>query len=161
MVGRWQRTFPDYLPPLLAQWPNVKPFALTSPSEFRSAPPPALDSPEYAAAVDQVMRNGGYQSSQRTAEQTEIALFWADGGGTATPPSHWNRIATDLTLAKQNNLLETARTFARGSSGKPGRSSIATLSIDFSAQKHIKTGGFSNASKAFTERFCRPPRNAG
>ena len=111
-TGLWQRTFPDYLPPLLAQWPNVKPFALTSAREFRSAPPPALDSPEYAAAVDQVMRNGGYQSSQRTAEQTEIALFWADGGGTATPPGHWNRIATDLTLAKQINLLETARTFA-------------------------------------------------
>ena len=111
-AGHWQRTFPDYLPPLLAQWPNVKPFALTSASEFRSAPPPALDSPEYAAAVDQVMRNGGHQSSQRTAEQTEIALFWADGAGTATPPGHWNRIATDVTLAKQTNLLETARTFA-------------------------------------------------
>ena len=111
-TGQWQRTFPDYLPSLLAQWPNVKPFALTSASEFRSAPPPALDSPEYAAAVDQVMQNGGFQSNQRTAEQTEIALFWADGGGTATPPGHWNRIATDLTLAKQTNLLETARTFA-------------------------------------------------
>jgi len=111
-VGRWQRTFPDYQPPLLAQWSRVKPFALTSASEFRSAPPPALDSPEYAVAVDEVMRNGGHQSSQRTAEQTEIALFWADGGGTATPPGHWNRIATDVTLAKQTNLLETARAFA-------------------------------------------------
>jgi len=90
----------------------VKPFALTSASEFRPAPPPALDTPEYAAAVDQVMRNGGHQSSQRTVEQTEIALFWADGDGTATPPGHWNRIATDVTLAKRTNLLETARTFA-------------------------------------------------
>jgi len=111
-VGHWQRTFPDHLPPLLAQWPNVKPFVMTSASEFRSAPPPALDSPEYAAAVDEVMHIGGYQSSQRTSEQAEIALFWADGGGTATPPGHWNRIATDVTLAKQTNLLETARTFA-------------------------------------------------
>lgn len=111
-AGHWQRTFPDYLPPLLAQWPSLKPFALTSASEFRPAPPPALDSPQYAAAVDQVMRSGGHQSSQRTVEQTEIALFWADGGGTATPPGHWNRIATDVTLAKQTNLLETARTFA-------------------------------------------------
>ena len=110
--GHWQRTFPDYLPPLLAQWPNVKPFAMASASEFRSAPPPKFDSPEYAAAVDQVMRNGGHQSRERTDEQTEIALFWADGAGTATPPGHWNRIATDVTLAKQTNLLETARTFA-------------------------------------------------
>ena len=111
-VGHWQRTFPDFLPPLLAQWPNVKPFAMISASEFRPAPPPMFDSPEYAAAVDQVMHFGGYQSSQRTSEQTQIALFWADGGGTATPPGHWNEIAIDVTLAKQTNLLETARTFA-------------------------------------------------
>ncbi|HUP78849.1 MAG TPA: dockerin type I domain-containing protein, partial [Pirellula sp.] len=110
--GHWQRTFPDNLPPLLAQWPNVKPFGMTSGSEFRPAPPPSLDSPEYAAAVDEVMKLGGYQSSQRTANQTEIALFWADGGGTATPPGHWNDIAINVTLAKQTNLLETARTFA-------------------------------------------------
>ena len=111
-AGHWQRTFPDYLPPLLAQWPNVKPFAMISASEFRPAPPPMLDSPEYAASVDQVMQLGGYQSSQRTAQQTEIALFWADGGGTATPPGHWNQITADVTLAKQTNLLDTARTFA-------------------------------------------------
>ena len=111
-IGEWRRTFPDYLPPLLPQWPTVKPFALTSGDEFRSAPPPSVQSPEYANAVDEVMRLGGFQSSQRTQEQTEIALFWADGGGTATPPGHWNRIATDVTLDKGTGLLETARTFA-------------------------------------------------
>ena len=34
-VGKWRRTFPDYLPPLLSQWPKVNPFALTSSDEFR------------------------------------------------------------------------------------------------------------------------------
>ena len=111
-VGHWQRTFPDYLPPLLAQWPMVKPFVMTSTNEFRPPAPPTLDSPEYATAVDQVMRWGGFQSADRTADQTEIALFWADGGGTATPPGHWNRITSDVTLAKHSSLLETARTFA-------------------------------------------------
>ena len=111
-VGRWRRTFPDYLPPLLSQWPNVKPFALASSDEFRPTPPPAIDSPEYAAAVDEAMRLGGFQNSQRTTDQTEIALFWADGGGTATPPGHWNRIATDVTLKQGTSLIETARTFA-------------------------------------------------
>ncbi len=111
-VGKWRRTFPDYLPPLLSQWPKVKPFALTSGDEFRPAPPPAVGSPEYAAAVDEAMRLGGFQSSQRTAEQTQIALFWADGGGTATPPGHWNSIAADVTLKEGTSLLETARTFA-------------------------------------------------
>ncbi len=111
-IGHWQRTFPDYLPPLLSQWPNVKPFVMTSGNEFRPEPPPSLGSPEYAAAVDQVMQLGGYQSAQRTADQTQIALFWADGGGTATPPGHWNSIATDVTLARGTNLVDTARTFA-------------------------------------------------
>ena len=111
-VGLWRRTFPDYLPPLLSQWPNVEPFALASGDEFRPAPPTAIDSTEYATAVDEVMRLGGFQSSHRTAEQTEIALFWADGGGTATPPGHWNSIATDVTLKQGTNMLETARTFA-------------------------------------------------
>ncbi len=111
-VGKWRRTFPDFLPPLLSQWPNVRPFALASGDEFRPAPPPAVGSAEYAAAVDEAMRMGGFQSSQRSAEQTEIALFWADGGGTATPPGHWNSIATDVTLSQGTGLLETARTFA-------------------------------------------------
>ena len=111
-VGKWRRTFPDYLPPLLSQWPTVKPFALTSGDEFRPEAPPAIGSAEYATAVDEVMRLGSFQNSQRTADQTEIALFWADGGGTSTPPGHWNSIATDVTLKQGTNLLETARTFA-------------------------------------------------
>lgn len=111
-LGHWKRTFPDYLPPLLSQWPHVKPFALAEADEFRPAPPPALDSTEYATAVDQVMRLGGYQSTDRTDEQTAIAMFWADGGGTATPPGHWNRITSDVTLAQHSDLIETARAFA-------------------------------------------------
>ena len=75
-------------------------------------PPPSLDSTEYADAVDQVMKLGEYRSAQRTDDQTQIALFWADGGGTATPPGHWNAIATDVTLSRDTNLLETARAFA-------------------------------------------------
>jgi hypothetical protein len=111
-VGEWRRTFPDYLPPLLPQWPSVRPFALTSGAEFRPEAPPATTSADYASAVDEVMRLGSFQSTERTEEQTEIALFWADGGGTATPPGHWNRIATDVTIDKGTDLLETARTFA-------------------------------------------------
>ncbi len=111
-VGEWRRTFPDYLPPLLPQWPNVKPFALSSGDALRPPAPPALGSSEYAAAVAEVMKFGSFANSQRTEEQTEIALFWADGGGTATPPGHWNQIASDVTLHKGNNLVDTARTFA-------------------------------------------------
>ncbi|AMV33730.1 PAP2 superfamily protein [Pirellula sp. SH-Sr6A] len=111
-VGAWRRTFPDYLPPLLPQWPNVKPFALERGDSLRPEPPPSITSVEYQTAVDEVMRMGGFHSSERTTEQTEIALFWADGGGTATPPGHWNSIATDVTIEQSTDLIETARTFA-------------------------------------------------
>jgi hypothetical protein len=110
--GDWNRTFPDFLPPLLPQWANVTPFAMSSPSQFRPAAPPSLDSAAYAADVDEVMRLGGLTSTERTAEQTEIALFWADGGGTATPPGHWNQIAADVALARGTTLAENARLFA-------------------------------------------------
>ncbi len=110
--GDWNRTYPDFLPPLLPNWPNVKPFALDSGNQFRPPAPPALDSSEYASDVDEVMRLGGYGSSERTSEQQKIALFWADGGGTFTPPGHWNQIASDVAFSKQSSLLSNARMFA-------------------------------------------------
>lgn len=110
--GKWRRTAPDYLPPLLPQWANLRPFAMHASDQFLSSPPPSLDSAEYAEAVDEVMRLGGIGSAQRTREQTEIATFWADGAGTATPPGHWNRIATDAIQSSQIDLLASARTMA-------------------------------------------------
>jgi hypothetical protein len=51
-----------------------------------------LSSEAYATAVDQVMRLGSKAGSTRTADQTQIAEFWADGGGAFTPPGHWSRV---------------------------------------------------------------------
>jgi PAP2 superfamily len=42
-----------------------------------------------------------------TAEQRKIALFWADGGGTVTPPGHSVAIATQL-VAEKNETLDRA-----------------------------------------------------
>ena len=39
---------------------------------------------------------GGATSATRTADQTQIARFWADGAGTYTPPGHWNQIAAQV-----------------------------------------------------------------
>jgi PAP2 superfamily/Dockerin type I domain len=110
--GHWQPTLPAFLEPVLPQWAAVTPFAMTAGSQFRPAVPPALTSAEYAVAVDEVARLGSSQSSQRTADQTDIAQFWADGGGTATPPGHWNIIAADATAGRGLSLIDKARTFA-------------------------------------------------
>lgn len=110
--GDWRLTGPDFLPPNLPQWPGVTPFAVADATAFRPPPPPALDTPEYAAAVNEVRALGRFDSATRTADQTAIALFWGDGPGTATPPGHWNRIARDVAFARGSSLAETARTFA-------------------------------------------------
>lgn len=110
--GDWARTTPDFLPPLLPHWGQVRSMAVENVIAYRPVAPPALTSEAYALAVDEVMRLGRVDSTERTAEQTEIALFWADGGGTATPPGHWNRIASRVSLQQKQSTLEHARTLA-------------------------------------------------
>lgn len=110
--GDWQPTPPANAAALLPNWPTVTPFAMTSGSQFRVAAPPALNSAEYAAAYNQVKSLGQNTSTTRTADQTEIALFWADGAGTFTPPGHWNQIAQSASLRQGLSLAENARLFA-------------------------------------------------
>jgi membrane-associated phospholipid phosphatase len=55
---------------------------------------------------------GGVGGAARTRDQTEVALFWADGEGTVTPPGHWNRIAGGVAAARGLPLVEAARLFA-------------------------------------------------
>ncbi len=112
LPGTWRPTLPDFAPPTLPQWPHVTPFVMEWAGEYRPEAPPDLSSADYAAAVDQVMRLGAATSSERTADQTVIAGFWADGGGTVTPPGHWNSIAMDVVLAHSQPLIESARTLA-------------------------------------------------
>ncbi len=111
--GVWQPTAPMYDVPLVPQWGDVEPFAMTVPDQFRPAGPPALASQAYADALNEVQLLGSATSSTRTAEQTEIARFWADGAGTYTPPGHWNQIATQVALAQGNSLSDNARIFAQ------------------------------------------------
>jgi len=112
-AGEWQATPPAFRQdPLLPQWPDVTPFALSKGDQFRPAPPPALTSAEYAAAFDEVKSLGSVDSTTRTADQTQIARFWADGAGTATPPGHWNEIAQDVAREQGNTVFENARMFA-------------------------------------------------
>ncbi|KAA5543071.1 vanadium-dependent haloperoxidase [Roseiconus nitratireducens] len=110
--GDWRRTLPGYLPPLLPQWRYVEPFAIEAVEQYRPEPPPELSSERYAESVDQVMQLGRLDSEVRTDDQSEIAIFWADGGGTFTPPGHWNQISADVALAKGTSLTENARLFS-------------------------------------------------
>jgi PAP2 superfamily len=110
--GVWIPTPPAFLPYLLPQWGFVVPFAMSSSSQFRPPGPPALDSQQYAADYEEVKELGAAVGSTRTEEQTEIALFWADGAGTETPPGHWNSITQIIAAARGTTLEENARLFA-------------------------------------------------
>ena len=110
--GVWVPTPPAFLPYLLPQWGFVTPFAMNSGSQFRPPGPPSLDSERYAADYDEVKSLGAAVDSTRTQEQTQIALFWADGAGTETPPGHWNSIAQTIADMQGNTLEQNARLFA-------------------------------------------------
>ena len=97
----WQPTPPASAPALLPQWAKLACFAMTSGAQFRPPRMPALTT-----------QLGAKDSPTRTAEQTAIAQFWADGAGTVTPPGHWNVIARDLATQRKLSPAENARLFA-------------------------------------------------
>jgi hypothetical protein len=110
--GDWQPTPPANLPTLAPQWPYVTPFAMTSGSQFRPAPPPALDSAAYAAAFNEVKSLGRADSTTRTDEQTQIARFWNDALGTAFAMGYWNRVADQAGAGQGLSLVQDARVLA-------------------------------------------------
>lgn len=100
-----------------SSWGNVKPFIMQSSSQFRSAPPPALTSKEYADAFNEVKLYGGDGSitpTIRTQEQTNIGLYWAYDGTRklGTPPRLYNQIARVIVKNKGNTIVQNARLFA-------------------------------------------------
>jgi hypothetical protein len=110
--GQWRPTLPEYQPALLPHWGTVAPFGISYASQFRPSFPPELKSAEYTRDFHEVRMLGSANSVIRTDEQTEIAHFWADGPGTATPPGHWNRIAQNVAQSRGMSLQENARLFA-------------------------------------------------
>jgi hypothetical protein len=107
--GIWRPTPPDFRPGLEPLWGQVRPFALESGDQFRPGGPPALTSPEYAAAFNRVKQLGEIDSEQRTLDQTKAALFWSNDRGTYTTAGHWNDIASDQ-LARQGTDVEGSAT---------------------------------------------------
>ncbi|NBX29497.1 phosphatase PAP2 family protein, partial [bacterium] len=112
-VGKWQKTGPMFEVPDQPHWKGVTPFAIVSASAFRPAAPPALGSADYATAYNDTKDLGSATSATRTADQTELALFWADGKGSFTPPGHWNTIAATVAQAQGNSLSANALLFAK------------------------------------------------
>jgi membrane-associated phospholipid phosphatase len=90
-----------------AGWSAAKPFVLRSADQFRSLPPPAINSDAYTLAYDEVKEAGRYQSKSRTADQTHLAYWWKD----FAENSH-NRLARQLVRDEHTDLWVAARLFA-------------------------------------------------
>jgi PAP2 superfamily len=99
-------TFPFAFAP---GWGDVTPFVLHSSSQFPVRPPYNLTGKKYAADVNEVKRLGGDGTttpSERTADQTQIALFWIESS-----PLAWNRIARTVSADEGTDLWGNARLF--------------------------------------------------
>ena len=102
--GAWRRTPPNFRPPLTPQWRFVTPFCLPELEPFLPPPPPALNSLEYAEALNEVKAIGSLESNVRTAEQGLIASFWSDFSYTSMPPGHFHEIAATIARDRNNSL---------------------------------------------------------
>jgi hypothetical protein len=93
-----------------SMWPNVKPFAMTSASQFRPQPPIPLNGEEWAADYNEIKALGGRTSTKRTARQTEDGQFWL-----ITGPASYYPIVRQLVVAKKMDLVDSARFMALAS----------------------------------------------
>jgi hypothetical protein len=116
--GKWRQDPISQIPLALgAHWGGVKPFVLKSADQFGVPPPPALDSPEYTAAFDEVKRLGGdgvVTPTERTPDQTIAAIYWAYDGtpSLCAPPRLYNQLAVHIADQMGSNAAEIARLLA-------------------------------------------------
>jgi hypothetical protein len=105
--GVWQ--LPAGQTALIPWASKLRPFLLRSPDQFRSGPPTALTSRAWAADFNEVKTIGRLDSPSRTAEQTDVALFW-----TTQPIVQFNSVFKQIALQRQLNSVQAARLFAMG-----------------------------------------------
>jgi hypothetical protein len=93
--------------PLFSTTGAITPWVMTTGSQFRPPPPPALTSPTWTKDVNEIRELGSRTSTVRTAEQTNIGRFWFLVG----PPT-WNPILRQVVANKDMDLVDSARLFA-------------------------------------------------
>ena len=86
---------------------SAKPFFPSRGDQFRPAPPPPLESPEYARAFDEVKTTGSRESAQRSADQSAYAIWWMEFAEGSV-----NRLARHLAREKRLPLARATRLFA-------------------------------------------------
>ncbi|MBA2585396.1 MAG: phosphatase PAP2 family protein [Chthoniobacterales bacterium] len=118
LAGHWRQDPISLIPLALgAHWGACRPFVLTTSKQFRTPPPPALTSAEYATAYNETRNFGGdglITPTQRTPEQTFIGIFWAYDGtpSLCAPPRLYNQIVVQIADQTHLGATELARLLA-------------------------------------------------
>ncbi|MCC2957042.1 vanadium-dependent haloperoxidase [Massilia sp. IC2-477] len=116
--GKWRSDPVSRIPYAVgAWWGRVKPFVIPSASQFRPAPPPALNSSAYTQAFNEVKQLGGdgvRTPTRRTPDQTVTGIFWGydSVAWLGTPVRMYNQIALQLLLRKTSDPMALARALA-------------------------------------------------
>jgi hypothetical protein len=93
---------------MLAAWLGfTEPLVVESPVEFATDGPDPLDSEAYAADFAEVAAMGSATSADRTAEQTDLALFWSDN-----PVRQYQDALRERAARHPMDIVDTARVFA-------------------------------------------------
>jgi hypothetical protein len=130
-LGKWRQDPISQIPIALgSRWAElVTPFVLIAANQFPVPPPPALNTPEYAAAFNEVKNYGGcgddpvacegefggsVTPTMRTPEQTQIGIYWGYDGtpSLGTPPRLYNQIAVQIAEQNGSDVVELARLLA-------------------------------------------------
>jgi hypothetical protein len=92
-------------------WGRVRPFVMTSPSQFRAPPAygagsvqAAVQTPQYLADFAEVKAVGGVVSQVRTPDQADLAFFWVGSSIQA-----WNEAARVIGQRRQLGAWKLAR----------------------------------------------------
>jgi hypothetical protein len=108
--GLWVWAPPPSLQIAQTPWMAVmQPFMLTSPSQFRAPPPPALSSALYAKDLNETEAYGSATSAVRTPAQTAIAYFW-----NVSASKQVNLTLQNVATQHQLDLIDTVRLLAMG-----------------------------------------------
>ncbi len=103
----WQLT-PGCTGGVFRHWPNVRPFGIESSSQFRSEPPPSLNTGVYAQDYNEVQAVGDMNSPNRPQDRTDVARVYAVGPGHWT----WNYTLLQIASLRNDDIVDTARTMA-------------------------------------------------
>jgi hypothetical protein len=93
--------------PAVTQWAQRKPWLMTSASQFRPGPPPALNSDVWTRDFNEVKALGAKNSTRRSPEQTEIARFWE-----YSLPAIYHGVVRSVAQAPGRDVVQNARMFA-------------------------------------------------